>query len=179
MLAKEKSTSQLGFYSTFEEQLNHAHPLYKLSNEIHWSVFDEAFKKHYSPTQGKPGKPIRLIVSLLILNQLRNLSDESVVFQWSENAYFKYFSGEQVFSSKHPWVPSELVEFRKRIGEEGIELILKESIHINGKDADDDNLSGDTTVQEKNITYPTDDKLHKKIISKCQGIAEKEAIELR
>ncbi len=179
MLAREKPKSQLGFYSTFEEQLNHAHPLYKLAHEIHWNVFDDAFKKHYSPTQGKPGKPIRLMVSLLILKQLRNLSDESVVFQWSENAYYQYFSGEQVFSSKHPCVPTELVEFRKRIGEEGIELILKESIRINGKDADDDNLSGDTTVQEKNITYPTDDKLHKKIILKCQRIADKEEIELR
>jgi transposase, IS5 family len=29
-------------------------------------------------------------------------------------------------------------------------------------DADEDTLSGDTTVQEKNITYPTDTKLHKK-----------------
>jgi transposase, IS5 family len=179
MLAREKITSQYGFYSTFEEQLNHSHPLYKLSNEIRWSDFDMAFKKHYSPTQGKPGKPIRLMVSLLILKQLRNLSDESVVFQWSENAYYQYFSGEQVFSSKQPCVPTELVEFRKRIGEEGIELIFKESIRINGKDADDDNLSGDTTVQEKNITYPTDDKLHKKIISKCQAIAEKEDVELR
>ncbi len=179
MLAREKITSQYGFYSTFEEQLNHSHPLYKLSNEIRWSDFDTAFKKHYSPTQGKPGKPIRLMVSLLILKQLRNLSDESVVFHWSENAYYQYFSGEQVFSSKQPCVPTELVEFRKRIGEKGIELIFKESIRINGKDADDDNLSGDTTVQEKNITYPTDDKLHKKIISKCQAIAEKEDVELR
>ena len=45
MLPKEKSTTQLGFYSTFEEQLNHGHPLYKLSKQIHWSVFDEAIKK--------------------------------------------------------------------------------------------------------------------------------------
>lgn len=71
------------------------------------------------------------------------------------------------------------MEFRKRIGEEGVELIFKESIRINGKDADDDNLSGDTTVQEKNITYPTDDKLYKKIIVKCQKIAAEENIELR
>ena len=179
MLPKEKSTSQLGFYSTFEEQLNHSHPLYKLSNQINWIVFDEAFKKHYSPSQGRPGKPIRLMVSLLILKQLRNLSDESVVEQWSENAYYQYFSGEKVFSSKQPCVPTELVEFRKRIGESGVELILKESIRVNGSDADDDHLSGDTTVQEKNITYPTDDKLYKKIISKCRSIAEKEGIELR
>jgi transposase, IS5 family len=56
------------------------------------------------------------------------------------------------------------VEFGKRIGVEGVELIFKESIKVNGKDGKDDILSADTTVQEKNITYPTDTKLHKKII---------------
>lgn len=34
-------------------------------------------------------------------------------------------------------------------------------------------------VQEKNITYPTDDKLRKKIINKCVKIAEKEGLKLR
>ena len=179
MLAKQKPTAQISFYSTFEEQLNHSHPLYILVNRIDWNVFEDAFKKHYSATQGKPAKPIRLMVSLLILKQLRNLSDESVVEQWAENAYYQYFGGEDLFSVKSPCVPTELVEFRKRIGEAGVELIFKESIRINGKDADDDNLSGDTTVQEKNITYPTDDKLYKKIIVKCQKIAAKENLELR
>ena len=179
MLAKQKSASQIGFFSRFEDQLDQKHSLYILANEIRWSVFDSAFQKHYNLTQGKPAKPIRLMVSLLILKQLRNLSDESVVEQWAENSYYQYFSGEVSFTPKIPCVPTELVEFRKRIGEEGAELILKESIRINGKDADDDNLSGDTTVQEKNITYPTDDKLYKKIITKCRGIALEEDIELR
>jgi IS5 family transposase len=179
MLAKQKPPSQISFYSTFEEQLNHSHPLYILANQIDWTIFENSFKKHYSATQGKPAKPIRLMVSLLILKQLRNLSDESVVEQWAENAYYQYFGGEELFSVKPPCVPTELVEFRKRIGEAGVELIFKESIRINGKDADEDNLSGDTTVQEKNITYPTDDKLYKKIIVKCQKIAIKEALELR
>jgi IS5 family transposase len=179
MLAKQKNNAQIGFYSSFEEQLNHSHPLYILANRIDWNVFEDAFEKHYSATQGKPAKPIRLMVSLLILKQVRNLSDESVVEQWAENAYYQYFGGEKLFSVKPPCVPTELVEFRKRIGEAGVELIFKESIRINGKDADDDNLSGDTTVQEKNITYPTDDKLYKKIIVKCQQIAFREALELR
>ena len=179
MLAKQKNNAQIGFYSSFEEQLNHSHPLYILANRIDWNVFEDAFKKHYSATQGKPAKPIRLMVSLLILKQVRNLSDESVVEQWAENAYYQYFGGEKLFSVKPPCVPTELVEFRKRIGEGGAELIFKESIRINGKDADDDNLSGDSTVQEKNITYPTDDKLYKKIIVKCQNIALKESLELR
>jgi len=179
MLSKSKNTAQLGFYSSFEEQLDRHHPLFILANSIHWQLFDEAFSKHYSLTMGAPAKPIRLMVSLLILKQLRNLSDESVVEQWRENVFYQYFSGETFYASKAPCVPTELVEFRKRIGEEGIELIFKESIRINGKDGDKTTLSADTTVQEKNITYPTDDKLFKKIIVKCRHIAAKENIELR
>lgn len=179
MISKPKNTSQLGFYSTFEEQLSHEHPLYILANQIQWQEFENAFAKHYSQRMGAPAKPIRMLVSLLILKQLRNLSDESVVEQWSENSYYQYFSGENYFASKEPCVATELVEFRKRIGEEGVELIFKESIRINGKDGQKNTLSADTTVQEKNITFPTDDKLYKKIISKCQDIAGKENIELR
>ena len=179
MLSKSKIANQLGFYSTFEEQLNHSHPLYILSHRINWDIFQETFKKHYSENIGAPAKPIRLMVSLLILKHLRNLSDESVVEQWAENAYYQYFSGEEVFASCIPCVATELVEFRKRIGEEGIELILKESIRVNGKDGQEKDATTDTTVQEKNITYPTDSKLHKKIVKHCRRIAEKENIELR
>ena len=152
MLSKPKPVSQIGFFSGFEDTLNPKHPLLQWTKIIHWKLFEDEFSKHYSLTQGAPSKPIRLLVSLLILKQLRNLSDESVVEQWSENSYYQYFSEEQSFVPHTPCVPTELVEFRKRIGEEGIELILKESIRVNGKDADDENLSGDTTVQEKNIT---------------------------
>lgn len=179
MLSKPKHTAQTSFFLSLEEQLNHQHPLYLLANSIDWSVFGAAFSKHYSATMGKPSKPIRLMVSLLILKQLRNLSDENLVVAWSENLYFQYFGGEQYFVPKEPCSSTELVEFRKRIDIEGVELILKESIRINGKDGDEDTLSADTTVQEKNITYPTDTKLHKKIIAKCIGIAKAEDIELR
>ena len=179
MLTKSVTTSQLSFYSTFEEQLNHHHPLYILSHQIDWNLFESSFSQHYSPDFGAPSKPIRLMVSLLMLKHIRNLSDESIVEQWAENAYYQYFSGEKVFASKQPCVATELVEFRKRIGEKGMELILKESIRINGKDGEEDEATTDTTVQEKNITYPTDSKLHKKIIKKCRAISEKEGLELR
>lgn len=178
MLAKKQSTSQLGFYSTFEEQLSHQHPLYILANKINWNLFEEAFAKLYSE-EGRPAKPIRLMVSLLMLKHIRNISDESVVEQWYENIYYQYFSGEKSYACAAPCEASELVHFRKRIGEDGIELILKESIRINGKDGDEQDATTDTTVQEKNITYPTDNKLHRKIIKKCIAIAAKENIELR
>ena len=179
MLSKKQDPDQLSFYRTFEEQLNHHYALYILANQVRWQIFDEAFGKYYSKNMGAPAKPIRLMVGLLILKHLRNLSDESVVEQWEENAYYQYFCGEKVFAAKAPCVSTELVEFRKRIGEAGIELILKESIHINGKDANEKDGLIDTTVQEKNITFPTDSKLHKKIIKRCREIASKENIELR
>ena len=87
---------------------------------------------------GAPAKPIRLMVSLLILKYVRNLSDENLVEQWSENNYFQYFSGEQFFQPKIPCVPTELIAFRKRIGAPGVELILQESIRVNKPPEDKD-----------------------------------------
>ncbi len=168
----------MGFYSTFEEQLSHKHPLYILANKIDWNVFEEAFAKLYS-SEGRPAKPIRLMVSLLMLKHIRNISDESVVEQWFENIYYQYFSGEKSYSCGAPCEASELVHFRNRIGTEGIELIFKESIRVNGKDGQEQDGTTDTTVQEKNITYPTDNKLHRKIIKKCIAIADKEGLDLR
>src|ERR1035437_216461 len=179
MLAKPKNKRQTSFFSTFEEQLNHQHPLYILSNRVDWKRFEDALKIHYSKKRGAPAKPIRLMVGLIILKHIRNISDESVVQQWSENVYYQYFCGEEYFASEVPCVPTELVEFRKRIGEKGIELIFQESIRINGKDSQEDDGTTDTTVQEKNITFPTDSKLHKKIIDQCKDLSEKENLELR
>ena len=182
MLSTQKHTPQLGLFHGLADQLDQKHPLYQLANKINWSFFDDAFKKHYSEKMGKPAKPIRLMVSLLILKYVRNLSDENLVEQWAENIYFQYFSGEQHFQSNVPCVPTELVAFRQRIGEPGVELILQESIRVN-EPPDNHNfgsvVSVDTTVQEKNITYPTDDKLYKKIIKKCWIIADEESIDLR
>jgi IS5 family transposase len=119
------------------------------------------------------------MVGLLMLKHLRNVSDESIVEQWSENVYYQYFCGLEMFDSTPPCASSEMVHFRKRIGEKGIELIFRESIRVNGDDSNDSHVIVDTTVQEKNITFPTDTKLHKKVIDKCLKIAKKENLTLR
>ncbi len=179
--ASKKHSPQLGMFTGLCDQLDQKHPLYLLAHKINRTLFDDAFKVHYSEKMGAPAKPIRLMVSLLILKHLRNLSDENLVEQWSENLYYQYFSGEQHFQPTIPCVPTELVAFRHRIGEAGMEMILKESIRINEPGDDDLGavVSVDTTVQEKNITYPTDDKQYKKIIKKCWKIALREGISLR
>ena len=120
------------------------------------------------------------MVSLLVLKSLYNLSDEGLVEgQWIMNPYFQYFSGYHQLRWSSPCAASDLVHFRKRIGQSGVEMILAESIRIHGKDGNDTHISTDTTVQEKDITYPTDAKLRKQVIDKCVTIAKKEGITLR
>ena len=122
MIARTETHPTL--FSTLSDLLYQCHPLYKLSHKINWSVFEEVFTPLYCSNNGRPGKPIRLMCGLLILKHGRNISDESVVEQWGENAYFQYFCGMQEFIPSFPCNSSELVHFRKRIGEKGIELIL-------------------------------------------------------
>jgi len=40
---------------------------------------------------GRPAKPIRLMVGLLILKQLEKLSNEAVVLQFQHNPYYQAF----------------------------------------------------------------------------------------
>ncbi|MCF6359728.1 MAG: transposase [Cyclobacteriaceae bacterium] len=112
------------------------------------------------------------MTSLLILKHLYHLSDEQLVEQqWEMNPYFQYFSGMKTVQWGQPCAASDLVHFRKRIGKQGVEKILKHSIDLHGKNGQDKHTSINTTVQEKNITYPTDAKLHKRIIDKCVEIS--------
>jgi IS5 family transposase len=179
MLQTIQKSNQQSFFFSLADSLNQRHPLYILADKVDWSMFEREFSPLYCHDNGAPAKPIRLVVGLLILKHLRNLSDESVVEQWSENNYYQYFCDNQDFTPVEPCASSELVHFRKPIGFHGVELILKESIRINGKDGEEANISADTTVQEKNITYPTDNKLQRKIINNCHKIAKDEGITLR
>ena len=177
-----KSIPQPSLFSSLTDQLNPRHPLYLLANKIDWQRFESSFSPLYSSDNGRPAKPIRLMCGLLILKHVRNLSDESVVEQWRENAYYQYFCGMLEFTPSFPCNASELVHFRKRIGEKGMELILSESIRVNQKDDDRDHHDTafiDSTVQEKNVTYPTDAKLHKKIIRKVLSIVKSLGLPLR
>lgn len=179
MKGKSPGHNQLNLYKQrLADQLNPRHPLCRLAENIPWNYFEEEFSKHYSHT-GRPAQPIRLMVGLLILKQLRNLSDENVVERWVENPYYQLFCGEAFLQWEFPCHPTDLVYFRKRIGEKGIEKIFQVSIDLHGTKAKEREILVDTTVQEKNITFPTDTKLYKRIADTCADIAEKEGTKLR
>ena len=166
------------FQPRLSELLNPRHDLYRLAETAKWDFFESEFSQLYRGT-GRPAKPIRLMVGLLMLKQLFQVSDEEVCKQWVQNPYWQFFCGETFFQWKLPCDPTDLVYFRKRIGEAGVEKIFQFSIHLHGKDALETEVVTDTTVMEKNISFPTDTKLQMKIIKSCVRIAEKEGVPLR
>jgi len=176
MIGKSPDKTQKDlFQPLLSEFINLQHELVLLSEKINWKEFENEFSPLYSST-GTPSIPIRTMCGLLILKQLHNLGDETIMEAWVRDPYMQYFCGEAHFQHKGPCDPSDLVHFRKRIREKGIEKIFQQSILIHGRDAQQDEICVDTTAQEKNITFPTDVKLQIKIIKKCNAIADEEGI---
>jgi len=180
MKAKTAPTIRQGnfLYPDLLDQLDPKDPLLLLAKKIPWMELEKEFAPLYAE-KGRPAKPVRLMVGLLILKQIENLSDERVVEEWKRNPYFQAFCGIEQFQWRFPCEPSDLCHFRKRIGEKGFEKIFHISITIHGKAAQEQEVVVDTTVQEKNITFPTDSKLRMKVIFNCLKIAEKSQIPLR
>ena len=154
------------------------HELVLLSQKIDWKYFENEFASLYSNV-GQPAMSTRLMVGCLILKQLYNLGDETIALEWKMNPYMQYFCGEAHFQHKFPFDPSDFVHFRKRIGVEGVEKIFSHSVTLHGSRAKGKMLLSDTTVQENNTTFPTDAKLAKRIIDRCNTIAENEGIQQR
>ena len=181
MIGKTDKSPQLNIFQVpLAQFINTRHELYVLANQIDWQSVEDEFSSFYCPDNGRPSIPIRKIVGVLLLKMMFNHSDESVVNRWRENPYWQYFCGETFFQHEKPFDPTELIKFRKRIGDDGAEKLLKLSINLFGRDEiEEKEVCIDTTVQEKNITYPTDAKLRKKIIVRCWDIAGKEGIKLR
>lgn len=179
MQAKPSGTPQTSFLMpTLGEQLDPRQPLKQLAEQFPWAEFEQAFGKYYS-AEGRPAKPVRLMVGLLLLKQLFNQGDETVVAAWVQNPYWQYFCGMTEFQWQVPCDPSDLVYFRQRIGEAGMHLILQASVQLHGPAAQEKEVVVDTTVQEKNITHPTDTKLTHKIIRRCWQLADRNGVKLR
>ena len=180
MKPKRPSRQKQGhlLYPDLLDQLNPKVPLLVLARKLPWEEFEREFSGLYAE-KGRPAKSGRLIAGLLLLKQIEDLSDERVVEAWVQNPYYQAFCGMEHFQWQFPCASSELVNFRKRIGETGVEKIFKASVILHGQEALEKEVVIDTTVQEKNITFPTDTKLRMKVMGRCWKLAAAEGICLR
>ena len=180
MLGKLPENQRELFRTRLEDFINPNHELVLLSKKIDWQYFENEYRSYYSE-KGAPSVPIRTMVGSLILKHLYNLGDERLPDHWVCNVYFQYFCGGVFFEYEFPFNPSDFSHFRNRVGEDGIAKIFAYSVHLHGAEVPEQAkfVLSDTTVQENNTTFPTDAKLCKKVIDKCNKIAEKNGIKQR
>src|SRR3990167_2160148 len=180
----ENQVPQLQLFQTpLKSFLNRNHPLMVLAGQIDWSYFEDQFGSSFND-RGRPALPIRLVVALTYLKHTYDLGDETLVEQFLENAYWQYFCGFEYFQQEFPCEASSLVRWRQRIGEEGCQKLFNETLRLAHtkkilKASHLKEVIVDTTVQEKNITHPTDAKLLHRMRQKLVKAAKACGIRLR
>ncbi len=142
--------------------MNHA--LVKLARTIDWSFLEERFGAVYEDKPGRPPLPTRLMAGLAILKHTYDLSDEVLCERWVENPYYQFFCGEEFFQHRLVFDRSSLTRWRQRMGEEKLQALLQESLAVATKaeaikPSDLNRVIVDTTVQPKNVMFPTDARL--------------------
>jgi len=183
MLKNKVSEPEL-FRSQLIKIIDLQHPLCKLSASINWSELHDKLKHLYREDWGRPAKSIRLMVGLHYLKYLKKMSDERLIETWVENPYWQYFCGESYFQTKFPMHSTSLTMWRNRLSEQELQNILEGTIksRIITKTIKPGSLKKvnvDTTVQEKNIAYPTDINLYFKLICYLVKFAKSNCIKLK
>src|SRR5579863_2965010 len=172
------------FRARLDQIIDMNHPLAKLARTINWRFLEGKFGAVYSDGPGQPPLPTRLMAGLAILKHTFNLSDEIVCDRWIENPYYQYFCGEIFFQHTLPLERSSITRWRNRMGEERLKALLQESLAVATrtgamKPSDLNRVIVDTTVQPKNITFPTDAKLANRAREKVVRLAEQTGLKLR
>ena len=160
------------------------HELIKLSNYIHWEEMEKEFATLFKAGRGHPPKPIRLMVGLLMLQNIFNLSDDQVVRRWVENPYWQFFCGYDFLQWEMPCDPTSLIRWRQKLGESGIKKIFSHTVKtaVNSGAVEKKCLEKtivDTTVMNKNVTFPTDGKLYLKGITRLNSLCKKTDLKFR
>lgn len=160
------------------------HALVLLAQSVDWRYLEQQFGAVYRDGPGQPPLPTRLMAGLMILKYTHDLSDEVLCDRWVENPYYQFFCGEEFFQHELVLDRSSLTTWRQRMGEEKVKTLLQESLAVGVKTgaikpSELSEVIVDTTVQPKNVTFPTDAKLLNRAREKVVRAAKKANIHLR
>jgi transposase, IS5 family len=172
------------FRSRLDQIIDLNHPLVKLAKAIDWGFLEKHFGEVYKDGPGHPPLPTRLMAGLAILKHSYDLSDEVLCERWVENPYYQYFCGEEFFQHRLVFDRSSMTHWRQRMGEERLKALLQESLSVAAKagaikPSELSRVIVDTTVQPKNVTFPTDAKLLNRAREKLVRLARQHGVGLR
>ena len=148
------------FKVMLRDLVSKSHELVLLRDAIDWQGIEAAMEPAYS-RDGRPSVPVRMMAGLTFLKYMYGLSDEEVLNHWCENPYWQYFCGGEFFEHEPPTDQATMSRWRGRAGETGAQKMLMETLssavrHKVAKKRDFERVNVDTTVEEKNIRFPTD-----------------------
>ncbi len=180
---REKQISFTDFNQPQGMQMNPNNRWVKKAAMIPWDTIEAEYAKLFPSHTGMPAKPLRMALGSLLIQKQYHYPDEELVEQIRENPYYQYFIGLPGYEDKIPFVPSLLVEFRKRLSEDVLNEINEMIIAFNAQQDDDDSNDGsgdagqsdqqdsatdfenagtlilDATCAPQNIKYPQDIEL--------------------
>ena len=170
------------FRARLDQIINMKHELVVLADRLDWNWIDAELAPLFSD-QGRPAEPMRFMIGMFLLKHIYALSDEQLWERWVHDPYFQYFTGESFFQHELPRERSGMSHWRKRIGDK-LEILLQESLRIAEESGalskrDLARITVDTTVQPKNVAFPTDAKLLETAIQQLAKQAKAEGVPLR
>ncbi len=170
------------FRARLDQIINMKHALAVLAEKIDWAWLDSELADCFSD-QGRPAEPVRFMLGMLMLKHTYGLSDEQVWDRWVHDPYFQYFTGEEFFQHELVHERSGMSHWRRRIGDR-LDILLAETLrvaHDSGalKKSDLARVTVDTTVQPKNVAFPTDAKLLETAIHQLAKLAKQHGVALR
>lgn len=128
----------------------------KKAATIPWKEIEEKYAALFPGKKGMPAKPLRTALGALIIQKQYEYSDRELVEQIRENPYYQFFIGLPGYQDKEPFVPSLLVEFRKRLTDDILGDINEMIIAYNT--SDDDPPAGDSGGNGESDDTPTENK---------------------
>src|SRR6202140_3404713 len=172
------------FRTRLDQIINMEQPLAKLARTVDGRFLEGRFGEVYTDDPGHPPLPTRLMAGLAILKHTYDLSDEGLCERGVENPYYQYFCGEEFFQHRLVFDRSSLTRWRNRMGEERLQALLQESLSVGTKTeaikpSELSRVIVDTTVQPKNVMFPTDARLLNRAREILVRLAKRQGLALR
>ena len=125
---------------------------------IPWDEIEDRYAELFPSEVGMPAKPLQTALGSLLIQKEYGYSDRELVEQIKENPYYQYFIGLPGYEYKAPFVPSLLVEFRKRLDENVLAEINEMIAAYNSSDdsSDDDSNDGSNSADDTSNESNTD-----------------------
>jgi len=155
------------------------HPLIRLANALSWETLAELVMPDLRMTAKKKwwvGRPLSLRVHLgaYVLQQLFNKTDRQTEYGIKDNAGYQLFCGKDIVKKWNCPDHTKIEEFRSRLTAETQQKLANQLTRVATQlgFAKAEQLDIDSTIQEANMSYPSDVNLLGKLTAKVKKVRD-------